>query len=248
MFQIGRGPPAHYSAAVDRRLVIIGVVGAVVALLLVVVATSGEVRYAERAPSLPWGLEFDRPAAQPLPTTPSLPPPESIGGSPRELPAFVGTLFRLVLYGGIAALAALALWKAWQHRPRLTWHRKPADDFETLDEVAASVAADAEAQRAALRQGTPRNAIVQCWLRLERAIVESGLERDPANTAAELTERILSEFPVEPAAAHTLAALYREARFSTHPMGEDARRAAVDALDALHRGLLVEAYGSGAAR
>ena len=34
-----------------------------------------------------------------------------------------------------------------------------------------------------------------------------------------------------------LADLYREARFSDHPMTEDHRQAALEALDAIHRSL-----------
>jgi hypothetical protein len=49
--------------------------------------------------------------------------------------------------------------------------------------------------------------------------------------------RVLATHHVDPVAIARLAALYREARFSDHPMGEDARRAAIDALDDVHDGL-----------
>ena len=61
-----------------------------------------------------------------------------------------------------------------------------------LDEVAAAITADAEAQQSALRRGTPRNAIVECWLRLEAAVVAAGVPRNPADTSTELTQRVLA--------------------------------------------------------
>src|SRR5690606_34263770 len=106
-----------------------------------------------------------------------------------------------------------------------------------LDDVAAAVTADAPAQRWALAHGAPRNAIVACWLRLEALVTESGFERDPADTTAEFAARVLSRFAVEPAAITELSNLYREARFSRHPMGEEQRARALVARDALHEGL-----------
>jgi hypothetical protein len=47
----------------------------------------------------------------------------------------------------------------------------------------------------------------------------------------------LSHYAVDPGAIDALSTLYREARFSTHALGEPEREAAVSALDALHRSL-----------
>ena len=68
-------------------------------------------------------------------------------------------------------------------------------------------------------------------------MIDAGVRRNPADTSTELTERVLATCHVEPAAIAALAALYREARFSDHEMGEDARRAAIEALDAVHDSL-----------
>lgn len=48
---------------------------------------------------------------------------------------------------------------------------------------------------------------------------------------------MLSHHPVDPNAIDELSALYREARFSTHTMGEPERAAALAALDDIHAGL-----------
>lgn len=228
-----------YAATVNRRLLLIGFVGAVIAVILVAVASAGEVRYAERPPTIPWSFEFGAPDDRPLPTTPTQLGFDDTNEARSELPAFLKSIMKLLMYASLAALVAVVVRWAWRHRPHLKWSTAPSDDFDVLDEIAESVIADAALQRAALLRGTPRNAIVECWLRLEQAIARTGFERNPADTTEELTEHVLSQFPVDPSAIRKLAALYREARFSTHPMGDPERRAAVDALDALHAGLRV---------
>jgi len=124
-------------------------------------------------------------------------------------------------------------WAAWKRPPEAHW---PADPDEA-GAAAFAVAADAGYQREVLLQGEPRNAIVACWLRLEAAVASAGVERFASDTSSELTERVLAEASVDRAAIGELAALYREARFSSHPMGEAERSAAVAALDAVHAGL-----------
>ena len=83
----------------------------------------------------------------------------------------------------------------------------------------------------------PRNAIVQCWLRLEGDVAAAGLLRNSADTSAEFTERVLGRYSVDSEAIQELAALYREARFSQHSLDESARQLALDALDRLHQAL-----------
>jgi hypothetical protein len=160
--------------------------------------------------------------------------------APLELPAFVEVIARIFFYGCLAVFAIIVLTVAWRHRPNLRVHRprRPAAvEFEALDDVASAIAADADGQRSALQRGAPRNAIVECWLRLEAAVVDAGVPRYPSDTSAEFTQRALATVSVDPAAIADLAALYREARFSSHPMDEDSRRAAIGALEAVHDGL-----------
>jgi len=54
----------------------------------------------------------------------------------------------------------------------------------------AALTADAPVQLAALQEGTPRNAIVACWLRLEKAAGQAGVARHPAETSTEFTARV----------------------------------------------------------
>ena len=223
----------------ERSRLVALVVGGVLALLFVTVATSEPARIAERQPSLPWTLpelelELDVPDTTPISGT----QPEQPDGEPSEIWDVFTTMLQIAVLAIVALGVAHLLRRAWQSRPRLHWRRRSATaDFTVLDDVADAVVADAEAQQAALRTGAPRNAIVECWLRLESVVEDAGVEHDPALTAAEFTADVLSRFDVDPAAASRLAALYREARFSTHRMDESHRRAAITALDAIHAGL-----------
>ncbi|HQR27809.1 MAG TPA: DUF4129 domain-containing protein [Nocardioides sp.] len=116
--------------------------------------------------------------------------------------------------------------------------------FDLLDDrarLSRALAVDAAGQRDLLEEGAPRNAIVACWHRFEQQAALAGVRRRPAETSSEFTLRVLDLVDADPAAVTTLAGLYREARFSGHPMGEDHRRRALAALDAVHHGLLSRA-------
>ena len=222
------------------------VTGALVATLLLAVATSEPVPLAERNPSMP----FDLPTLGSDVTIETIAPEPGdslFGGDSADVSQQLrGYLLNIFLFGALA----LALWglaKAWQHRPELIWRRvAPHDDFVKLEAVAAAIAADAAAQRAALDHGEARNAIVDCWSRLEKLVTLAGFDRDPADTPAEFTARILSRYPIDPAAIADLSSLYSEARFSTHAMGEPERADAIRALGAIHTELNVPKRRAGA--
>jgi len=151
----------------------------------------------------------------------------------------VALLAVTVVVGAVIVVRAVP--GLWRDRPWARW-RRPVDGDELEDpegpgSVAVAVVDDAEEQRDLLEQGAPRNAIVACWLRLEAAVVSVGVVHHRSDTSTELTERVLAGASVDPSAIRMLASLYREARFSSHPMGESERAAAVAALDAVHAGL-----------
>jgi Domain of unknown function (DUF4129) len=100
---------------------------------------------------------------------------------------------------------------------------------ELVDEVAGSVWS--------ITGGSPRNAIVATWIRLEEALVAAGFEPRAAETPTEFVRRTLTTFALDEHAIGRLADLYREARFSTHELTEAHRDDAVDCLRRLHRQL-----------
>ncbi len=84
----------------------------------------------------------------------------------------------------------------------------------------------------------PRRAVIGCWLRLEAAAAAAGTARLAAEAPGELVRRVLRAHDVRPPPLEQLGALYREARYSGHPIGEDRRRAARAALDEVRRDLI----------
>ncbi|GAB3447880.1 DUF4129 domain-containing protein [Phycicoccus ginsengisoli] len=106
---------------------------------------------------------------------------------------------------------------------------------EERTEVSAEVTPDV--MLAAARQGeellatgTPANAVVAAWVALEDAVRSAGIGDDRSRTSAELVTSVLRRFDVDAAALDRLGALYREARFSRHEIGEDLRTQARAAL------------------
>ena len=88
-----------------------------------------------------------------------------------------------------------------------------------------------------LREGSPREAIIAAWLDLERLVAAAGVPRRPSETSSELVVRVLDDREVPAAALTDLAALFREARFSTHEPTEALRERAAGDLDAVHAAL-----------
>jgi len=141
----------------------------------------------------------------------------------------------LALLAGLVQLAR-GLWE----RVRELRRRPPPpsevafDVIETPRQVAEAMARDAGAQRALLLGGTPRNGIVACWHRFEEQAGEAGVVREDWETSAEFTLRVLDLVDADSAPVARLGRLYREARFSDHPIDEEARAAALAALDDIH--------------
>ncbi len=153
----------------------------------------------------------------------------------------VGTVIQVVLQvlaiGFLIALLAI-IFRGWRRRPRVGRIELPPDEkFLLLPDIAGAIADDVEAQLAVLRDGSPRNAIVACWARLEDTIGSAGLALRQDETSTELTVRILSRYLLHQTALLDLARLYREARFSTHEITESKRDEAFAALRTLHADL-----------
>jgi hypothetical protein len=220
----------------ERRTVLAVVAGALGALLLVTVASSGQVQYWHDPPKSSVTTVVTS-ETNPSVTLAPLEPERVTEG---HLPAWLSVIVQVIVGAVLLALIAYGLRAAWLNRPSFHWRRKrnPPIDFEVMPDIAQTVAEDAVRQRRLLNEGTPRNAIVQCWLRLEAIVEAAGFPRDPSDTASEFVEHILGRYSLDTGAINDLANLYREARFSDHEMGEGHRLGAIAALDAIHAGLM----------
>ena len=140
---------------------------------------------------------------------------------------------------GVVLIVLAVTTVVWMMRaglwPRTGWRRvreRSGRQVTALPEVPErELAVDVDAARSALAGGSPRNAIVACWMQLERDAGAAGLSRDAAETSAEYVERVVTASSVDPAPIRELAALYREARFSDHELGDDHRARALAALN-----------------
>jgi hypothetical protein len=138
------------------------------------------------------------------------------------------------------AVVGVALLVVVVGRAVRTWGDPPRPEAEATGPVGEprrdlgeELARTAVAQRAALLQGDPRNAIVACWLAFEDAADAAGVARADWETSAEFAVRLLGTVSADREAVARLARLYREARFSAHPVSETQRQDAVAALDAI---------------
>ena len=136
----------------------------------------------------------------------------------------------------IVAIVALVLFMVirdlWRRRPeRLPDQAQGDAPIDTLPEVLLE---GAGARMEELETGTPTNAIVACWVRLEEEVAAAGLKEDRSRTSTEVVARVLGHYAVDADALAELAALYREARFSEHALTEAHRARARDALTTVH--------------
>jgi hypothetical protein len=218
-----------------RRVSMIVVAGALAIVLLLAVASAGDVHVWHSPPAqngVPPAVE------QTVPVNTIVVKPLVSDGQDTGVPDWLTTLVLALLAAGAIWVLVGGVRMLVAKRTRLRLRRPAASPaFAVLPDVATSVSDDAAEHRAALVAGSPRNAIVACWLRLERSVADAGLQRDLADTSVEFTSRVLGAYSVDRDAIVRLAALYREARFSSHEMDETHRRAALDALDTLHAGL-----------
>jgi len=183
----------------------------------------------------------------------SLPTPPTGNGHQRGQGLFHGgPFFRAVGWVLKIAFALCLLWLLYvggrrlmdRLRELLRRKRPPPEptpvDFDVLDDpdpLVEEIRQDADEQFELLLGGHPRNAIVACWDRFEEQAERVDASRKPWETSSEFILRLLEAVSADAAAVARLEALYREARFSEHEIGETDRQAAVAALRTIHASL-----------
>jgi Domain of unknown function (DUF4129) len=117
------------------------------------------------------------------------------------------------------------------------------DDAADLDleALAEAVSADSIDRLGALSGGTPAEGIVAAWTHLEATLYAAGVPLPASRTSTEVSLDVLRRYPVDPATLQVLANLYREARWSRHPLTEEDRARAFTAYRALDAAMRSEA-------
>lgn len=211
-------------------------VAAVGALLLVLVIAAVAARGADWTshgasawhaprPANPIVLPTPTATATPTPTdsSSSLPPSQVSGRVMLAILALLACALFVLLTRSLVRLRALV------RRPPAAAPLAPLGD-KTLAEAADRALVEVE-------QPDAREAVVRAWLLLGAAAADAGLPAEPSETATEYARRIASAFAVPTPELHRLAELYREARFSTHPVAETQRAEARELLQRLRTGL-----------
>ncbi|MGW2248591.1 DUF4129 domain-containing protein [Kitasatospora sp. NPDC001660] len=170
-----------------------------------------------------------------LPPTPTPRPSEAVQPSDNEalmvLPGLVFGVLGLVMAVAFVVVAVMLL-----RRLRLRLRRRetrvllPAAPPPRSEDVLAEAVVSA---RTALAGDDARAAVIACFVAMEASLAGVGVSRRASDSPTELVERALSHRSIDPGQAHTLTALFREARYSTHPMDDGQVRRARAALDAI---------------
>lgn len=210
--------------------------GALGLVVLAVAASSGPVQVATSPPP---GSARSVLLASPTVTTTTAEPLSNSSLAPNanqlpDLPPVIVLALKLLVFALVAWAVYLLLKAIWRHFPR--WHTRvvASSPIEALPSLPEDLLETADARLGLLQEGSPRNAIVACWVDLEESATSAGLPRRPAETSAEFTVRVLRTWDVAPDAMGRLAELYREARHSRHQLTEQHRAEAVSRLEAIH--------------
>ncbi|MFJ5231461.1 DUF4129 domain-containing protein [Kitasatospora sp. NPDC088391] len=134
----------------------------------------------------------------------------------------------------VAAVLAVRLWRRRRSRPAPP--PTAALVHGTGGVAGAGVLAEAVASgRAALLGGTdPRGAVIACYGAMELSLADAGVDLLDSDSPTDLLRRAARTGHLDDTGdAQTLAELFREARYSTHPMDADHVRRATAALDAI---------------
>jgi hypothetical protein len=214
--------PGDYVHLMDRRPLVAGVATVLAIGLLLFAASSGPTRLWSDPPPAGVATVFANQSA----TTSSIAPEDTIAvGEPVNRPwsgnvvAYLAVLVTLLVVVLVVRTRGVTVGRPrWRSRLRMANAGDHLPEIEQPDLMVDVVAADE-----ALGVGSPKNAIVACWMHLERGVAASGLERLPAETSLEYVARVVATSSVRPEPIGELADLYREARFSRHDMSEADR-------------------------
>ncbi len=159
-------------------------------------------------------------------------PPDPSGTTPPSAgyePEFTTAPVLIALGAALATL--LAFWLAQRARRRALPPRSRTQPAPTLDEVLADTVDDLRLEP------DPRRAVVAAYARLERALTAAGHPRLESDAPGEYLGRVLREAEVSPRAVSRLTALFAQAKFSQHDVGEEMRNEAIEALEEVREDL-----------
>jgi hypothetical protein len=209
--------------------------------LLVVVWAAAAPRPAKVIPGLHEGIEVNQqaPADDFISDAPTL-DLKRVAGPLEQVNDGLASVLGWASVAALAVLAAFCLYVVLRNLLAQHEDRTPEVDDATdldLEALAVAVAADASDRLVALSAGTPAEGIIAAWAHLEATLHEAGVPLPRSRTSSEVSLDVLRRFAVDEHTLRTLAGLYREARWSQHPLSEEDRTRAATAYHALDAAL-----------
>ncbi|MBM9440230.1 DUF4129 domain-containing protein [Actinacidiphila bryophytorum] len=184
-----------------------------------------------------------------LPATPHRTPPpvrqhplgQSSGDKGISVPHVVLTIALVALVLALL-LAAYRLWRLL----RRSEEPQPAETYRPAEQEVLADAVDS-GRRALLGGSDARAAVIACYAAMEASLGQSGVARRASDSPQDLLERAAGSGLLTGPHASDLTALFREARYSTHPMDDTHRGRAAAALDGIAAQLAEHAAADAAA-
>jgi hypothetical protein len=179
------------------------------------------------------------------------------GGTPGALARWLDLVVGGLVLVVATVVLAVALWRVARLLVRLARLRfadpaasRATTEYDREDESDADadtalrdrVRAELNALSADLDEWPdPREAVIACYVRMERALADAGSPRRATESPLELVRRVLAEHHVPEPDVRRLTDLFTEARFSGHPVTDEMRGAARRSLAAVADALAVPA-------
>jgi hypothetical protein len=205
-------------------------VGVVAAGFVVLASASGPVRPVSKSTL----TTTPRPLPTYLPSDTAAPPPTATPSprdiKPVEMPAWLKAWWQAVIYLAIAALLVFIGLVIYRIISKVRLPQAEPEDTDWVRVKTERLAEAVDVGLARIDSGKATDAVIACWVALEEAAASAGVPRDPSETPAEFTVRVLGIGGISEGQLVRLGALYREARYSTHGSSEEARTEARAAL------------------
>lgn len=177
-------------------------------------------------------------------TPPPRPPERQV--KQRPFPEWLQALWQTVVWLAIGAVAVLLGWMIYRILRQVELPQAEVEDTDWERMKADRLAEAVDTGLARIDSGTATDAVIACWVALEEAAASAGVARDPSETPAEFTVRVLGVGGISEPELVRLGELYREARYSTHGSTEQVRAEARSALLRLRDDLAAAQTGASA--